>query len=656
MKIKSARRITPELSRCIEVDSPDRLFASGGLNGTSVLSHNSVAQRNIVFGCILRPDSWRFLGIDLKRVELSVYRSYSNVVLGIATTLEDAITVLRFAQQTMMKRYTELETLGLNNFLDLPNKGQALMVMVDEAGELLGSSGVKALSAYTYIPNLNGRRNISEIQIGDTIFDNFGHLTTVLDKYIPGQQEQFDLTLKNAQSVSSGKLGKEVIRTGADHYWVVTCPDLEHDEEHVLTTRDLLAELDLTAPGKTWKIKRMANGVQNDVQDLPVDPYSLGQYLSGQDRLSFEQLELLSLRENERVLPDRYLYSSMAQRVELLNGIMGSYVEKPIFTTEDLYLVQDVQRLISSLGFTPRLKESPWGVELSYDDIQEEWFEIESIVPIEDEADHQEMYCLRVDAPQSQFLCTENFVTTHNTDEGKEQDMLKGEASMIIGSVARLGRAAGVHLIIATQRPDATLIPGETKANLGVRLNCGRTDTNASSMILGSGEGTRVKAAPRGRLYLQIYGKGDHGQGFFAQQEWIDNYLAEKGLNPDGTPLSKKQSRLATVRDMSEFGEGADLDAREGIDNSSVIDQIRQDEENGVIPEASEDDDDNWGFGDDDLDSDGETVEAEEAPKAPRNDSWGELELGKGSNDKNHRPEDDWDDELDDIINGNFDK
>lgn len=392
MKIKSIRQIAPEVARCIEVDSPDRLFAAGGLDGVSFVSHNSVVQRSIILGTILRPDSWRFLGIDLKKVELSGFRAYSNVVLGIATTLEDALTVLRFAQQTMMKRYAELEQLGLNNFLDLPEKGQALMVMVDEAGELLGASGVK-------------------------------------------------------------------------------------------------------------------------------------------------------------------------------------------------------------------------------------------------------------------------------TEEGKADDEMKGEAQMIIGSIARLGRAAGVHLVIATQRPDATLLPGETKANLGVRINCGRTDPNASSMILGTGDGVRVKANPRGRLYLRIYGAGDHGQGFFAKPEWIDEYLASKGLNPDGTPISGRRTRLANVADMSQFAD-ADLDAREGIDNSAVINKIREEEssedfeklieayENDSDPSASlvidddddadEDDDDNFGYS-----------PVEEVPD--KAGALGRPELSKGTTDMNKfkRPEEDWDPELEALIREN---
>lgn len=57
MRIKNIRKIEPKLSRCIEVDADDRLFAAGGDKGASILSHNSVAQRSIILGCILRPDS-----------------------------------------------------------------------------------------------------------------------------------------------------------------------------------------------------------------------------------------------------------------------------------------------------------------------------------------------------------------------------------------------------------------------------------------------------------------------------------------------------------------------------------------------------------------------------------------------------------------------
>lgn len=274
-------------------------------------------------------------------------------------------------------------------------------------------------------------------------------------------------------------------------------------------------------------------------------------------------------------------------------------------------------------------------------DTEEEWFTLDDIT---ESSNTEPLYCVAVDAPEKQFLVGKSGIPTHNTDEGKEEDSMKGEAAMILGSIARLGRAAGVHLVIATQRPDAKIISGETKANLGVRINCGRTDSNASSMILGNGEGLRVKSFPRGRLYLRIFGDGDHGQGFFAQPDWIDKYLESKGLNPDGTPISQKRSRLATLRDMSELAE-TDLDEQEGIDNSAIIEQIRQQEEAGE-DSADDDDDDSvdWGFvGDDEDDS-----------QEPEEDSFGRPELTGGESKPDFsRPEDSWDADLEALIDEN---
>lgn len=368
MKLKCINKIEPSASRCIAVDSSDRLFAAGGEFGFGALTHNSVIQNTILTSAIMRPDDWRVLCIDLKRVELSDYRKYSNVVLGVATELEDALTVLRFAQATMMKRYTEMEQVGVKNFRNMPNHGPSLMVMVDELGELVSASGGKG-------------------------------------------------------------------------------------------------------------------------------------------------------------------------------------------------------------------------------------------------------------------------------EEAKEQDALKGEAQMLIGSIARLGRAAGVHLILATQRPDASLIPGETKANLGGRINAGRTDSNASSMILGNGEGTRVKSYPKGRLYIRIFGNGDHGQGFYVPDGWLDNWLKSKGLNNDGTPINevgKKPTRKANLVDMNTFNE-VDLDTREGIDTQAALEEYIN----------SENLDDEGDFGIEELDTPRE-------PTEPGDMSAPIVFENREKKDRFSRPEESWDIELEELINENF--
>ena len=52
-----------------------------------------------------------------------------------------------------------------------------------------------------------------------------------------------------------------------------------------------------------------------------------------------------------------------------------------------------------------------------------------------------------------------------------------------IADLARLGRAFGIHLILATQRPDATIIPGQIRNNMDFRV-CGRADNVLSQIIL----------------------------------------------------------------------------------------------------------------------------------------------------------------------------
>lgn len=257
MNIKSIKPIEPEVSNCISVDSHDKLFAIG--KDAQLLTHNSVAQQNIIISCILRPENWVILGIDLKRVELTRFRKFG---VKVATELETAVEFLRFAQAVMMKRYERMEELQVNDFEDLPENLQALMIMIDEAGELLSPTGAK-------------------------------------------------------------------------------------------------------------------------------------------------------------------------------------------------------------------------------------------------------------------------------TDEAKEADELKGEAIMLIGSIARLGRAAGVHLVIATQRPDASLIPGEVRDNLAVRIGCGPLKPGGSIMMFDSNIGQRIHANPKGGMYVQIHGRGNMGQGFFAPNDWLDNYFAKHGFDED---------------------------------------------------------------------------------------------------------------------------
>lgn len=69
------------------------------------------------------------------------------------------------------------------------------------------------------------------------------------------------------------------------------------------------------------------------------------------------------------------------------------------------------------------------------------------------------------------------------TGLNKEQKQNISEIESKLSTIARLGRAFGIHLILATQRPDANILNGQIKNNIDVRV-CGRADDVLSQIIL----------------------------------------------------------------------------------------------------------------------------------------------------------------------------
>jgi DNA segregation ATPase FtsK/SpoIIIE-like protein len=57
------------------------------------------------------------------------------------------------------------------------------------------------------------------------------------------------------------------------------------------------------------------------------------------------------------------------------------------------------------------------------------------------------------------------------SQEDKEEDAEKAEAVTIMKSITQLGRSSGIHMIICTQRNDATIIPGVIQNN-PLSLDC----------------------------------------------------------------------------------------------------------------------------------------------------------------------------------------
>ena len=311
-RIKSSIEVERKPVKCIRVDTSDHVYRIG----KDILTHNtgggkSVLERNILFHCIACSDDIKILGIDLKQVELSAYEVFTDAVLGIATTLQDAVYILNFAEKEMHRRYTSMKKLGYNDFKDVPNHGPAIMVIIDEAGQLLDSSG--------------GR----------------------------------------------------------------------------------------------------------------------------------------------------------------------------------------------------------------------------------------------------------------GSDEAKAEGDLKGQAKSLIGSIARLGRAAHVHLVIATQRPDAKLIPGELKENLAFRVGCGHLTSIASSMAFDDNTGTQTPALPKGRAAIMVQGqKPEKLQVYFTPNaSWIVDWMRRHGKNPDNTPIEGTTAGGDTPRDT-----GDDIIDQSLItDNSQDVDDAIKERQRSTV-------------------------------------------------------------------------
>lgn len=95
---------------------------------------------------------------------------------------------------------------------------------------------------------------------------------------------------------------------------------------------------------------------------------------------------------------------------------------------------------------------------------------------------------------------------------GDLMDASKNAVEKYLRKIARLGRACGVHLIIATQRPDAKVVTGQIKANVSCRLALQTTSAMESRIILDhngaeslKGKGDAILKLPTGtdEIHLQ---------------------------------------------------------------------------------------------------------------------------------------------------------
>ena len=131
--------------------------------------------------------------------------------------------------------------------------------------------------------------------------------------------------------------------------------------------------------------------------------------------------------------------------------------------------------------------------------------------------------------------------------------------------IAQMGRAAGIHLVIATQRPSADVITGLMKANISSRIAFA-VDSALNSRIILDTSGAEKLVGKGDMLYAPIgAGKPTRIQGTFVtdeEREEVINFVKEQGLAVYNREIQDEIERSAD-KDAAKKSADEDEDAED---------------------------------------------------------------------------------------------
>jgi S-DNA-T family DNA segregation ATPase FtsK/SpoIIIE len=129
----------------------------------------------------------------------------------------------------------------------------------------------------------------------------------------------------------------------------------------------------------------------------------------------------------------------------------------------------------------------------------------------------------------------------------------------MVQRLAQMARAAGIHLIMATQRPSVDVITGTIKANLPTRISYQVTSKIDSRTILGE-QGAEQLLGDGDMLYMAGGGRIRRVHGAYVAGEDVERVAAF--LRRQGTP-----EYLAEVTELRDDEDGFDPFAEDASDS-----------------------------------------------------------------------------------------
>ena len=109
-------------------------------------------------------------------------------------------------------------------------------------------------------------------------------------------------------------------------------------------------------------------------------------------------------------------------------------------------------------------------------------------------------------------------LTLHSSNKDSDSQVgLNQVARTLLEALARLGQAAGVHLVVSTQRPDVKSVSDSFQDHFSLRYLVGHSKSSSSSSVLGTYSGTEIPSHIKGRGVISINGNEEFIQGYFTE-------------------------------------------------------------------------------------------------------------------------------------------
>lgn len=144
--------------------------------------------------------------------------------------------------------------------------------------------------------------------------------------------------------------------------------------------------------------------------------------------------------------------------------------------------------------------------------------------------------------------------------------------------LAQLSRASGIHMILATQRPDAKLIDGQIRTNVDLRI-CGRVGRSSESEIVLNGDpiAATISKRQKGRFFTNANGITQMQGYWFEDSKHMsegDYQVGETLLMENETPAVKKEYEPDAEQEMISKGEYEGEPIKEEIPEMNIEDYL----------------------------------------------------------------------------------